>query len=64
MKQEREEVKKLVEEAKLKSVNLSNKHYGFNIITYNFQKRGICIYVKPNLNISLLELVFEECVWR
>ena len=38
---------------------------GYNIITYNFQKRGICIYAKPNLNISVLEFVydFEECVW-
>ena len=37
----------------------------YNIITYNFQKRGICIYAKPNLNISVLEFVydFEECVW-
>ena len=38
---------------------------GYNIITYNFLKRGICIYAKPSLNIPVLELVydFEECVW-
>ena len=41
---------------------------GYNMITYNCQKWGIiflCIYAKPNLNISFLELVyvFEECVW-
>ena len=38
---------------------------GYNIITYNFQKRGLCIYARPNLNISVLEFVynFEECVW-
>ena len=38
---------------------------GYNIITYKFKKRGICIYAKRNLNISVLELVydFEECVW-
>ena len=37
----------------------------YNIITYNFQKQGICIYAKLNLNMSVLEIVydFEECIW-
>ena len=47
------------------SIDTYQQLKGYNIITYNFQKRGICIYPKPNLNISVLEFVydFEECVW-
>ena len=38
---------------------------GYNLVAYNFKKRGICIYSKPHISITVCDFVsdFDEYIW-
>ena len=48
-------------------IKLSIESYqlkGYNLVTYNLSKRGLCIFAKPNLTLNVLEekYFFDEYV--